>query len=1036
MRVLERPKSPLPSSVTRLIHMPSMPKLHIKPYRHHDRPLLLNDSKENSDDYANIQSPRRQRKPIVSVSSSDAVRNAKNLASDIASNVKNKMHLKPMRYNHYGYSTTESRDDELMDEGAHLLTSQDNTMRVFRMPDFDSGGEEREMPSLDLEVVDFGGFASPKNDEAVDEKATMGTISVSDATDREEASIDSREYSKMYATITRGCSVSDESEQPSMVTECEESNNDECDESQASDDKSVGSITSVKEMNDALQLYLDENQDDRSITSSIPSITTDESSTSARPSYLPGSYLKSDAPIQLNLDGITGDRTSASSIKSITDYSSATDLTRKSSYLHGLYLDDEVSATDGSLGMISAPSSAPSSVLQGVDFVQEIEEELEVFTQSRSNSSDSVVIVEHTMQTVGRDVQVVSPLEDPICLTPHTELCIDSPSDGQTCPVPAKPVVVTPTEDRERIVQSSIDSCPPTEESIVDTCDDNTESQRLNIDLKPNYTRDVDTDNMVQHEKHIDIPTLVSVSSGESSSSQSDPALSFSGLKVHNFDDDVFDEQCDNKSEDSDFNARDDWKPQEDTGSTCSEPFGCCTINVDVKRTIANGSGEVVPLRELPLREFVPPASVNVKRTIINPSGFPVILSDELPSPEELKKSFEQSDDWLPQDDDNSSNCSQSFGIITDYKKRNTQISSENSAVSVELSSPCTPRKVVPFNQFNEDTSLFASCPEINLMDMVSDETEYSSSDSNNSSRVVNIEATGSIEIEKVKVVPPPELSPPNTPTRNTLFEKDESPRFVYPEINMLVMSSKESDGDYDTDSNSNNSVQSDSFRLSDRFRDLNEYMEETDSNDSFERLNDSQLDAERHNELSDVVYEEDAAVSKDRVRSSSIDYDNVSILNESNRSSSFVSEGGANSWEALKNFWALEWFGVSNEHAKVVPDFNDTSQGTDSDLTGINNAYQHTRYEYSDIDSKSFRTRSCLSPVDEETVEESHEDKDLETSESLTTTESKGDADSLNQAEHSIAKVDTSHCIDEDELNNSARTNAMNRVVFRSSKY
>jgi len=130
------------------------------------------------------------------------------------------------------------------------------------MPDFDCGGEEREMPSLDLEVVDFGGFASPKNDEAVDEKATMGTISVSDATDREEASIDSREYSKMYATITRGCSVSDESEQPSMVTECEESNNDECDESQASDDKSVGSITSVKEMNDALQLYLDENQDD------------------------------------------------------------------------------------------------------------------------------------------------------------------------------------------------------------------------------------------------------------------------------------------------------------------------------------------------------------------------------------------------------------------------------------------------------------------------------------------------------------------------------------------------------------------------------------------------------------------------------------------------------------------------------------------------------------------------------------------------------------------------------------------------------
>ena len=1032
MRVLERPKSPLPSSVTRLIHMPIMPKLYTKTYRHDDRPLLLNDSKENSDDYVNIQSPRRQRKPIVSVSSSDAVRNAKSLANDIASNVKSKMHLKPIRYNHYGYSHTESRDD-LMDEGEHLLTTQDDTMRVFRMPDLD-GDEEREMPSLELEVVDFGGFATPKNDNVADEKGTMGTISVSDATDREEASIDSREYSKMYAAITRGCSESDESEQPSIVTECEETNNNECDESQASDDKSVGSVTSMKEMNDALQLNVDENPDDCSTNSSIPSIITDESSISARASYLPGSYLKGNVPIQLNLDGISGDRASTSSIKSITDYSSATEITRRSSYLHGLYLDDEVSATDGSLGMISAPSSAPSSVLQGVEFVQEIEleDELEVFTQSRSNSSDSGDTVEHTMQTVGREVQVVSPLEDPICLTPQTKPCIDSPSDGQKRPIVGKLVVVTPSG--ERIVPNSIDSCPATEESIVDNGGTNTEGSRSNIDLKPKYRTGVDIDNTVQQEKHIEIPTLVSVSSGESSSSESAPTLSFSGLKVHNFDDDVFDAQCDNKSEGSDFNARDDWKPQEDTGSTCSEPFGCCTINVDVKHTI-NGSREVAPLRELPLREFVPPASVNVKRTIINPSGFPVILSEEIQSLEELKKSFEPSDDWLPQEDGNGSDCSQPFGSTTDYREMNTPIPYENTAVPVELSPPCTPRKVVPFNQFNEDTSLFASCLEINLIDIVSDESEYSSSDSNNSSRVVNIEATGSIELEKV--IPPLELSPPNTPTRRILFEEEESPRFVYPEINMLDMSSDESE----SDSSSNSSVKSDSFRLSDRFKDINEYTDETDSNESFEPFNDTQLGAERHEEWCDAADVEDTNVSREKERSSSIDYDNVSVLNESNRSNSGVSEGGAQSWEALKNFWALEWFGVANEHAnehaKVATDFNDTTSATDSERTVFNNTSQENRYEYTDIDSKSFRTRSCLSPVDEETVDESQEDKDLATSESLTTTESKDGADSLNhEAENSIALADTSSYIEEDELNNTSRTNTINCVVFRFSRF
>ena len=32
------------------------------------------------------------------------------------------------------------------------------------------------------------------------------------------------------------------------------------------------------------------------------------------------------------------------------------------------------------------------------------------------------------------------------------------------------------------------------------------------------------------------------------------------------------------------FMSRDDWKPEDDSESTCSQPFGCCTVNVDIKR--------------------------------------------------------------------------------------------------------------------------------------------------------------------------------------------------------------------------------------------------------------------------------------------------------------------------------------------------------------------------------------------------------------------------------------------------------------------
>ena len=853
MRVLERPKSPLPS-VTRLLpsvhihkpNIPNMPKLYGKPY-HRDEPLL-DDSKENEDDRL------LQRKL-------SAVINARRFASNVKSNVStkthnftNKIHLLPTT-RHYGYSTTESRDDELQEmEGRHLLTANSDE-RVFRMNT--TFGEERDMPQdpLSLEVVDFGGFEIPVD---IKEKETTGTISVSTASEREDNSIDSREYSKMYANITRG--VSDDSSYDresefSIVTECETSAepaqqygiepvfvNDQ-------DDRSVGSVRSAKELNGAFQLNVPD-QDPI-----VDSHVVDENTETE----------------QLNVDeGLIYERAH---------------ITLPVLYDVHEPKEDEVSESSAkemnlSLNASVVSSCATSSILLGVDIPDESgrdEERVEVFTPSRSNSDDSADysnVVSNVMVGNTTASSQISTLDDPSFCTPDPakiptiptmSFSSGSPLDERKFLIAEKEIVVTPTDHGEVIVLGGIadaDSC-----SVKDGEQSDCESV-CSQDPIATGSNEVEQVN-------VGALAAVSSSSGEGISSNSSADLTFSGLQVHTFDDDVFNDiKCDDKTEASVFLTRDDWKPEDDTdNSTCSEPFGCCTINVDVKRSIIGASEEVMTL------------------TNVNPPSTP----------------------------------------------KQCTVTSEVGNESISI----TPE---PFGTCTVDTD---------IKDSVSKAPE-------NTTLLLN------------------DLSPPNTPKR-CIVSVEESPRFIYPEINMLDMISDDSEYGSSTHSSS----QADSFQLSDRFRDLNEYMESSSSDEDDESVNsyvnDAQLtknlpknnDSDHESEV--VSYAAILTPCDDR----SVDQESLvsSILNDSNRTMSAVSDEEVANFEVLKNFWTLEWLGVAKVQNKGTVHSTDGASVADCESNRFCDGNEDFGDECNDLNHRLLLSRNLLETVEEEMLDESDND-------------------------------------------------------------
>jgi hypothetical protein len=825
-----------------------MSKLYGKPYRH-DQPLLDNSAVDTAGcDERNLQT-RRQRKLMPSAAEPVRLKKfANNVKSNVSSrtnNIASKIHLMPARSAHYGYSISESRDDEL--EGRYLLTVESDER--YRL----SFGEEREMPVPSrIEEVDFGGFDLPEKrvDEQSDghEKETTGTISISSASASvkdDDASIDSREYSRMYATITRGAAASEESD-PSIFTEGEESEEPteaDCDAESVLvrdvDEMSVGSIKSVLEMNNALQLQVDENS-------------------------------------------ITGS-TSVRSRDSCSDENSIRRLTTASSYLQGVYLiEDESMASDSAVSVVS--STAVSSILHGVDFAEATacEDVIKVYT-SQSDSDESAG--DESIGLVlgdGATVTQISPMDDPSYVTPTKlptiptmSFSVDSPSEDRKFTVCEKHVVVTPTEHGDVIVLGALGDDTPDDRSD-NACDAAVDNDTIQIDLHPKFAG------------------AMSTSSEESVTSNSTAAaLSFSGLQVHDFDDDVFNvTQLDEESVASDFNTRDDWKPQEDdTDSVCSQPFGCCTINVDVKRAILSASKNVASVVE------------------------------QLPSPSTPRS--------LVASDDISSSCHQADG--TEEKDNVISIN--------ELSPPSTPKITI----FNDHSPRFVY-PEITMLDMLSYESDYESSNSSSQPGVFHLSDRFKELVESES---------------DSSDEEDEILNCTQNDVNNLNQEEQEIGTTDAVDEISTESGDDDSLDEASCVNNILDELSRTASvADGVDEISNESGD--------DASVEEASCVSN--------------ILNESSRTASVISDDGT-SFDLLKNFWSKEWSSVANNQVDEKADMNDASEETDSECLSLGESLQDLEYEYADIDSRSFVSRALLETV-AEMADESEDDSGIESDE------------------------------------------------------
>eukprot|EP00804_Cyclotella_cryptica_P002187 CCRYP_019587-RA/>CCRYP_019587-RA protein AED:0.01 eAED:0.01 QI:1433/1/1/1/0/0/2/24/758 len=175
---------------------------------------------------------------------------------------------------------------------------------------------------------------------------------------------------------------------------------------------------------------------------------------------------------------------------------------------------------------------------------------------------------------------------------PTMSFSLDSPSDDRRFLISENPIVVTPIEHGDVILLCSHPAVSNSfaaqkdqgQEALKKKTDSDNTSEVLTVDLQPKLMK-----SLGEGEK-TDLPDLVSVDSDDSVSSQTSGSL-WNGLEVRDFDDEIFNENVDEKEDANDFVASDDWEPNDDdSDSTCSQPFGCCTVNVEVKSAILSAS--------------------------------------------------------------------------------------------------------------------------------------------------------------------------------------------------------------------------------------------------------------------------------------------------------------------------------------------------------------------------------------------------------------------------------------------------------------
>ncbi|KAL7517970.1 hypothetical protein ACHAWX_002838 [Stephanocyclus meneghinianus] len=588
----ERGSSPVLPSVTRLranipsvnmknVNIPNvLPRLSMSKTQRNtlDTEHLLafdkSDSFPSAEDYA---APRTKRTPIVT-SSAAAVQRAKSIATSVV-NVKHiKTRILPIRsgvvHQALHELQTESRDDDM----DYLLTESEDPI-VFLTSDLDFEERERIIPvdrQLVVDTVDFGGFDVVGSDKRVGVDDTSGTVSVS-ASDASVASVGGsiasvgagaelskekndafqlsnlvegnsvKDYSKMYEHIAwSSCNVSsDDASEPVPPAKSEE------------DEHSIGSVRSVKEMNDAIQLNV---PDDSMVRNA------EYSGRSSSPSYLRGVFVG-----------------------------------------HG---------SDGSAVMAneSEPSLSEVEDFEADSNSQKEPGNVECFCDGESSDgsvSENCTEVEST------------PIDEPSYSTPlpttslapvpTMSISLDCPLDGRRFLISENPVVVTPLEHGDVIL---LGSHPAVDHSLSagkdrgqEALNENTKSDEsfevITVDLQPKFMKN-SRDKMgskVATNVSYDLPYLVVIGSEDSSSSQSAGSQLWNGTQTRNSDDEIFNENvewCDEKADDNDFVPSDDWKPNEDdTDSTCSQPFGCCAVNVDVKSAILTAAEKSMQSQEI-----------------------------------------------------------------------------------------------------------------------------------------------------------------------------------------------------------------------------------------------------------------------------------------------------------------------------------------------------------------------------------------------------------------------------------------------------
>ena len=409
---------------------------------------------------------------------------------------------------------------------------------VFTINDETMEDERESYPALTtMEVVDFGGFdvvrESCQEEREVDD--TTETVSVSDAS--VEASInsgaaiveseanelkdeldlmveklESKSYTMIYEQICRGyvrddeeenkekeeISISSASTKSESIRSAKQLSN--ADDNDVSVSSYIGSLKSAKEMNDAIQLTV-----------------TEENSVASKGHH---------------------SRISSSS---------------NSSCLHGVYFVK----TDESSVLIEEESS--QSLLGEANEIDSSDGGSDEF---QGDVTLNVVLEIDTAKDQGAQI---SPIEDVSVLTPELPMkapvpsmafSVDAASQSRSFLVSQSPLAVTPTKHGDEILISN-------HSSMVDSKASEEVSHVISIDLEPKFMR-----NMASSDKQVNslavAPALASIGSEDSTSSRASSDL-WSGLEVHQFDDEVFnkaEEIFGEKEEDgSVFMSRDDWKP-------------------------------------------------------------------------------------------------------------------------------------------------------------------------------------------------------------------------------------------------------------------------------------------------------------------------------------------------------------------------------------------------------------------------------------------------------------------------------------------